>query len=146
MEKTFAYTLDYLSLVPEGNYEGYYWASNAQKPIKIKTGDSLEQLKSIRGNPFVMEALLYDRHAELSIHVLHTGRQQITCYDWKQFDNSEMVSGLTDQVTFVTQKIDGIEGLQFSRIWKKERDPLCADREVMKMFAIVFSGFKPTKP
>lgn len=142
MDKTFAYTLDSLASIPEGNYEGYYWVSDAPKPMKIQAGDSLASLKSVQKNPFIIEALLYDRQTQLSIHIQHTGRQQITCYDWKQFNESNLASDYSDQVTYVSQKIDGIEGVQFSRIWKKEPDALCANREVLKMHALVFSGFK----
>lgn len=142
MEKTFVSKLDSLDGLPEGSYEGYYWASDAPKPEKIQTGDSLSALKALQGNPFVMEALLYDRAQQLSIHIQHTGHTQITCYDWKKFDESHLVAEPEDQVTFLPQKIEEIEGVQFLRVWKKEEDPLCEGYPVLKMYALVFTGFK----
>lgn len=145
MDNKFAKKYDSLDDIPNGDYEGYFWASNSKEPKKILDESSLTEMKSIHGNPFVMEALLYDRKAEISIHVQHTGRQQIICYNWKAFDESSLISEHQDKATFIPQKINGIKCLEFQRIWKKEKDPLCADKDVLKMYALVFTGFKPLK-
>lgn len=145
MDNKFVKKYDSLDDIPNGDYEGYFWVSNSKEPKKIPDESSLTEMKSIQGNPFVMEALLYDRNEEISIHVQHTGRQQIICYDWKAFDESSLISERQDKATFIPQKIKGIEGLEFQRIWKKENDLLCAGKKVLKMHALVFTGFKPLK-
>lgn len=142
MEKEFAFIYHDLASIPMGHYEGYFWISESKNPEKVSTPDDISKLKSFNGNPFVMEALLYDRAAKRSIHLQHTGRYIITQYEWEQFDEGKMVSEQTDQVVFLPQRIEGVKGLNFSRVWKKEPDPLCENKEVLKMNAIVFCGFK----
>lgn len=142
MKKRFAGVFQDLAAIPDGTYEGYYWLSDSPEPNKISSVSDLNQLKSYSGNPFVMEALLYDRTANLSVHVRHTGNYQVTLYNWNQFDEQEIFSGSDDEVVFLPQKIEGIKGLKFARIWRKEPDELCEGKEVLKMNALVFCGFK----
>jgi CRISPR type III-associated protein (TIGR04423 family) len=142
MEKKFATIHSELSNIPSGDYEGYYWVSDNDKPERITGIRDLEKLKSHSVNPFIMEALLFDRSANRSIHIQHAGRYLITEFDWERFDEELMVSDMTDKITVLPQKIGGVSGLEFIRVWKKESDPLCDGKEVLKMQAIVFCGFK----
>lgn len=142
MEKIFAKKLRNLLAIPDGNYEGYYWVSDAKSPQKIVSSADLAKMKEYIGNPFIMEALLYDRQGNRSIHVQHTGVHHVAEYDWNSFDDTIMVSDPKDVEVFLPQKIEGVKGLNFSRVWKKESDPLCEGKEVLKMYAIVFTGFK----
>ena len=53
--------------IPSGNYEGYYWLSNASKPEVIK-GQDIDKTK-FGVLPFVVEANFYCRDTETSIQI-----------------------------------------------------------------------------
>ena len=55
--------------IPEGNYQGYYWLSDAQKPILLENGP-IDQSIFMQGQvPFVVEANFFCQDKMISIQV-----------------------------------------------------------------------------
>lgn len=119
--------------IKPGNYEGYIWRSNAQKPEPIM-GDFKEDL-SVK-NPFIIEGQLYDKAKRLSYSIKFVdGAYIINEYkldDLKDTDYTEQV--------FYANRMDN-RRLLFYQYWKEETDDLCEGMKVLQPKEFVFVGF-----
>lgn len=124
--------LNSLSEIPHGKYEGYYWMSNDKKAIII---DGNFDFTKIQNNPFIIEGMLWDNDQNISIMIMHTGQYNISQYNIKELPN-------TFDKCYLAHGIDGVKKVKFKQIWLPEPDPFCNDMDVLKLKAIVFTGFK----
>lgn len=121
--------------IPNRNYEGYVWLSNEKKPFILP--DESFDFSTVEANPFVVEALLYDRDENKSIHVQYTGEYQIFEYDLSKLEKSNCV-----EKEYLPHRLQDVEKVLFKQIWLPEKDENCAEFDVLKLKAIVFCGFK----
>lgn len=124
--------LNSLSEIPQGNYEGYYWKSDCENPIII---DSNFNYIETQNNSFIIEGMLWDNDQNISIMIMHTGQYHISQYNIKELPD-------TFDKYYIAHKIEGVKKLKFKQIWLPEPDPLCDGMDVLKLKAIVFTGFK----
>lgn len=120
--------------IPNRNYEGYVWLSNEKKPFILP--DESFDFSTVETNPFVVEALLFDKVENKSIHVQHTGAYQIFEYDLSKLEKSNY-----DDKEYLPHRLKNVEKVLFKQIWLPEKDDNCAGFEVLKLKAIVFCGF-----
>lgn len=124
-----------LDTLPNLNYQGYIWFSDADKPIVLK--DETYDFSTISVNPFIIEALLYNEQKEVSIHIQHADNYQITEYHLNHFDKAEVAD-----VEYLPHRLSGVEKVKFKQIWLPEPEENCQGMEVLNLKAIVFCGFK----
>lgn len=120
--------------IPNRNYEGYVWLSNAKEPILLP--DESFDFLTVEPNPFVIEALLFDKDEKKSIHVQYTGEYQIFEYDLSKLEKSNYV-----EKEYLPHRLKDVEKVLFKQIWLPEKDKNCAGFDVLKLKAIVFCGF-----
>lgn len=125
--------LNSLTEIPDYDYEGYVWMSDAKEPKVLK--NKKFTFNEDQQNPFIVEGLLWAKKEGVSIHIRHTGRYLIHKYEVNASDLSK------DIKQYLPHKIEGIKKLKFKQVWEPEEDPLCENMEVLKMKALVFIGF-----
>jgi CRISPR type III-associated protein (TIGR04423 family) len=118
-------------------FEGYVWLSDAKEPIILH--ENVYKFTQHSGNPFIIEALLFDPITQKSLHITHDGVQHIVEYDLPTLKNAgfELVNK-----DYLSHRMKGIQRLHFVQLWKEENDPLCNDFPVLQLKATVFCGFK----
>ena len=121
--------------IPNRNYEGYVWLSDAKKPIMLP--DESFDFSTVETNPFIVEALLYNKDEKKSIHFQQTVEYQIFEYDLSKLEKSNYVGK-----EYLPHRLNDVEKVLFKQIWLPEKDENCARFEVLKLKAIVFCGFK----
>ena len=132
-----------LHAIPDFEYIGYIWEADEQSPDVFSTPKKCDWTKY---KSYIVEGWLYckEKEEELSIHIKHTGTQQIFEYHSKEFPpDSELV-----EVSYLPHRLkNNIERVYFQQLWIPEKDPLCEDMEdgegmeVLKMKALIFTGF-----
>ncbi len=124
-----------LNDIPQAKYEGYVWMSDEKKPDVLPKDDF--DFTSVPTNPFVIEALLYDRANNKSIIVRHTGKYHIVEYDLSKLpDDAELVD-----VSYLPHRLGNVKQLGFKQLWIPETDKNCEGWPVLTMKAIIFVGF-----
>jgi len=125
-----------LSEIKNRKYSGYIWMSDEKKPKVLRNEEY--DFSKLEVNPFIIEALLYCKEEDISLSVLHTGKYHINEIDLKNLPaGKEWVD-----VEYLPHRLDDVEKVQFKQLWLPEKDKNCADMEVLKMKALVFTGFK----
>jgi CRISPR type III-associated protein (TIGR04423 family) len=128
-----------LNLLSEikGNFEGYIWLSDQKNPI-ILNNESFD-FTSIGINPFVVEALLFDKNNNISIHVQQAGIYIITAYNLTGL--AQQIGSIIEDKAYLPHRLNGVKKVNFKQIWLPEADENCADMPVLTMKAIIFCGF-----
>jgi len=125
--------------------EGYVWDSNAKHP-KVYRDQPLDISKYFQeDNPYIVEALLYSKDENCAWMIKHTGTYQINQYDL----NALSKEGELVEVDFLPHRLkknnpDGatpIKKVCFKQLWIPEEDPNCENMNVLKMQALIFTGF-----
>lgn len=124
-----------LKNIPNLTYEGYVWMSDKEYPIVLNS--ETYDFSKIKNNPFIIEALLFNKNENKSIHIQHTGEYQIFEYDLNGFEESNLV-----EKEYLPHRLKDVNKVKFRQIWLPEEDENCAGFEVLKLKAIVFCGFK----
>lgn len=124
-----------LKNIPNLTYEGYVWMSDKEYPI-VLNGETYD-FSEINTNPFIIEALLYNKEEKKSIHVQHSGEYQIFEYDLSKLEKSNLV-----EKEYLPHRLKDVEKVLIKQIWLPEKDENCAGFDVLKLKAIVFCGFK----
>ncbi len=150
-----------ISDIKTREYEGYFWNSNADKPeILLAATVDFSNTKE-RENPFTVEALLYCEEENISVSIRHTGKYQIHEFDLNNYSDENLVD-----VQYLPHKLDCyllkkeiggdiepipnsgfacIEKVNFKQLWLPEKDKNCEEMEVLKMKALIFTGFEQKK-
>ncbi|MEO1257798.1 MAG: TIGR04423 family type III CRISPR-associated protein [Bacteroidota bacterium] len=120
--------------IPDLQYDGYYWLSDAQKPVEL-TAEKLDT--SIFGKlPFVVEANFYASTEKISIQVKHIdGAYQITKFDLREAKNITTASYLSHRTN--AKKYFMVEG------WEANVDPFLPEGMTTLVPAwSAFAGFE----
>lgn len=127
--------------IPAGSYEGYYWLSNADKPVVIDGYFNGLRLNS-DDNPFVIEAQLFDRENNVSFSVKYVdGKYYAYCYKLNDAtDDKEEVK----VQKYCSNQMDDHQWLYFLQYWRTESDKLCDGMDVLQPAEMVFVGFETT--
>lgn len=125
--------------------EGYLWDSDAEYPRVLRDEEPDVSKYINQQNPYIVEALLYSKGSNCAWMIKHTGNSQVTKFDLNQLPaNAELVS-----VDYTPHRLksknpegaDPIKRVCFKQLWIPEEDANCADMEVLKMQALIFTGF-----
>jgi CRISPR type III-associated protein (TIGR04423 family) len=130
--------IDTLDKIPTGNYEGYYWLSDAEQPILVNDKNKFDASK-IGINPFIIEGMLWDDVNKISIMISHTGKYQI--WEYKLIE----LEGEKEEKEYMAHRLDGISKVCFTQLWQEEPDANCEGMLALKMKAQIFTGFKKIK-
>lgn len=120
--------------IPSLEYEGYVWMSDKENPIVLK--NEFIDFSSYGVNPFIIEALLYNKEKSISIHVQHTGDYKIY-----EYHLDEIKSEYSIEKSYLAHRIDGVKKLKFRQLWNSEPDELCEGMDVLTLKSFVFCGF-----
>jgi len=134
-----------LSEIKKRKYSGYIWMSDAKEP-KVLNGEEFD-FSTIGINPFIIEALLYCKEEKTSLTIRHTGKYHINEIDLNNLPDGAKLENIEYLPHRLKDKDKGIdvEKVCFKQLWVPEKDENCLDMEVLKMKALVFTGFKTTK-
>lgn len=125
-----------LSNINNRTFEGYIWLSDQEKPILLRN-ETFDFSKYEEGaNPFIVEALLYNNNN--SVHIQHTGRYVVKEFDFKHLENKGAVF---EDVKFLPHRLDSVNKVKFKQLWLPEEDADCENMPVLKMKALIFTGF-----
>ena len=121
--------------IPAFNFEGYYWYSNAQKPVILE--NSPIDRSVFKGFPFVIEANFYAHKEQISISVKHIdGRYHILQYDLSD------ISDIKKKARYYEgHDLDGRNFLLYEG-WYPVADPLLEGMETLQPGGIAFIGFE----
>lgn len=125
-----------LTEIQERMYEGYIWYSNQEEP-KILNDEAFHFTEN-HMNPFVIEALLYNKSDRISVMVRHTGKYTIH----ETSINNLPEGSILEEKSFLTHRLTNITKAYFKQLWIPEKDIYCSNMEVLKLKAIIFTGFK----
>ncbi len=125
-----------LSEIKNRKYSGYIWMSDAKEPKMLNNEDF--DFSPIGVNPFIIEALLYSEIENTSLTIRHTGKYHIN-----EIDLNDLPDGAAlKDVEYLPHRLKGIKKVCFKQLWVPEEDKNCNDLPVLKMKALVFTGFK----
>lgn len=125
-----------LSEINNRKYSGYIWISDAKEP-KVLNNEEFD-FSMIGINPFIIEALLYCEEEKISLTISHTGKYHIHEIDLKNLPEGAEL----EEVEYLPHRLKGVDKVCFKQLWIPEKDKNCGDFPVLKMKAIVFTGFK----
>lgn len=128
-----------LNEIPKIAFEGYVWKSDESSPKVLQ--NQVYDFQSILKNPFIIEALLYSKENNISIHIQHTGIYQIAEYDLNALKEKEAVF---EKKEYLPHRLKDVSNVNFQQVWMEEKDLLCEGMPVLKLKAIIFCGFNKT--
>jgi len=142
MNKKFT-TMKQLSELDNIKFEGYVWLSDREKP-EILNNQTFDFSKYEEGaNLFIIEALLYNKENDKSVHITHTGKYHIQPFNLGDLSqDSELVD-----VNYLPHRLEGIKKVCFKQLWVPESDENCKiddngnGMKVLKMKGLIFTGF-----
>lgn len=125
--------------IPKKTYEGYVWGSDDKDP-KMYYGKEEVSISDNDVNGYIIEALLYCEENNTSLLIRHSGKYHIYEYDLKGLNEENLVS-----VEYLPHRLNGVEKVCFKQLWLPEEDPNCENMKVLKMKALIFTGFNNCK-
>jgi len=129
-----------ISDIKTRKYEGYIWLSDAETPIVLHEREYDFSKHSEIDNPFIIEALLYAKEESISVTIKHTGKYHIHEIDLKQYSKENFVD-----IQYLPHRLSGVSKVNFKQLWLPEMEENCNNWEVLKMKALVFTGFELIK-
>ena len=127
--------------IKQGNYEGYFWKSDAKEP-QLVNGAFAEDLNP-SNNPFIVEAQLYDESTMLSYGIKYVDGDYLIIEH--QIDTLDFNRSDVEVKDFYTHRIQGHKKLRFLQYWRENNDELCEGMPVMQPSELVFVGFNNDK-
>ena len=129
--------------VEQGNYVGYIWMSNENKPEVWKEPKSYSNELDASTNPFIVEGMLWDADREVSYSIKYVDGKYIAHRwdlntDFKGEDYEYQKETLTAHARMGGK-------LLFRRYWHAVEDAACLGMKVLKPYAQVFVGFNDKK-
>ena len=128
-----------LSEIKNRKYSGYIWMSDAKEP-KVLNQEKFD-FSNVGVNPFIIESLLYCEEEKISLTIRHTGKYHINEIDLNDLpDGAEL-----EDVEYLPHRLKGVDKVCFKQLWIPEEDENCEGWPVLKMKALVFTGFNCKK-
>ena len=128
-----------LSEIKNRKYSGYIWMSDSKEPKMLNKEEF--DFSSVGVNPFIIEALLYCEEEKVSLTIRHTGKYHINEINLNKLpDGAELES-----MEYLPHRLKGVDKVCFKQLWVPEEDENCENWPVLKMKALVFTGFKCKK-
>ena len=128
-----------LSDIKNRKYTGYIWKSDDKRPLVLINEEY--DFSLVKTNPFIIEALLYSEQDKISLTIKHTGRYHINEIPLNKLEEG---AELQDRA-YLPHRLNGVEKVCFKQLWLPEIDENCNKLPVLKMNALVFTGFKLKK-
>jgi CRISPR type III-associated protein (TIGR04423 family) len=130
-----------LSELPKVKYEGYYWLSDQKEPrVLLEENLNVEEISS---KAFIIEALLYAKEEQFSVHIQHHGEYLIRLYELINLQSVEI--DREDKKDFIPHnrlKAHGIKSCKFIEYWAEEFDNENTEAfPVLVLKATIFNGF-----
>lgn len=123
-------------------YEGYIWMSDSNKPDVLNRKPIPEYIQWEDGkNPFVIEALLFDRDNQMSYTVRYIdGVHKVFS---TKVDDDELVGN----AHYISKRMGDHHKLRFFQRWKTDDDidNLCEGMPTLIPGELVFVGFESSK-
>ena len=127
---------NHLHELPNEKYEGYFWLSDQKEPHVLFDEDF--NAENIPSNAFVVEALLYSKEKNVSIHIQHHGEYLIRAFNMTELQSDEAIE--REFIPHNRLKSRGVKKCNFIEYWQEETD---ADTfPVLVLKATIFKGFK----
>ena len=123
-----------LKKIIEKNYVGYIWGSNSKEPIVLNAKHVSIADIDVKG--YIIEALLYCEEDNTSLIIRHSGKYHMHEFKLDEFGEENLLD-----VEYLPHRLNGVEKVCFKQLWLPEQDEHCEDMEVLKMKALVFTGF-----
>ena len=118
-------------------YEGYIWYSNSQRPQILRCEEFDFSSIGEEDNPFIVEALLYAPEDNISLIIRHTGSYIISEFNMNKLpEGAELV-----EVAYLPYRLGNVKKVAFKQLWLPEQDEFCENMPVLKMKALLFTGF-----
>ncbi|RMG20648.1 MAG: TIGR04423 family type III CRISPR-associated protein [Methanobacteriota archaeon] len=131
---------DIFSKIPhDAKYQGYVWFSDSREPVTL-VDEGLPEFPGQEDKRFVVEALLYDPAGKKSFFAFHNGELVVQEFNLETIAQEfECAEG---PFFFHPYRLDKrVRFLKFWEVWMSEKDPFCADMEVLCFQQYVFCGF-----
>lgn len=123
--------------IPNSTYEGYVWYSDQSEP-KILRDENFSFEPDESKNPFIVEALLFDRQNSLSFSVKYVdGKYIINKTPVLPEDEGKRE---VEKKRFLASFGNGIS-LSFLHYWKPVKESNCEGMEMLLPEKLVFVGF-----
>ncbi len=117
--------------IPDHNYSGYVWYSDAEKPIIIETKEPFH-LDMLTELPFIIEGHLFCESEQISIQIKNIDGQ----YHFAEID----INGLLDQAkNYVGHDLN--TDYKMVEAWEEYPDPLCTGMMTLRPAWRAFAGF-----
>lgn len=128
--------------IDKAKYQGYLWYSDKTSPTIIDGDFELEI--DDPANPFIVEGQLWDEKGQTSISIKYVDGSYICRkYDLNSADSREKPGSVEwTEVTYLPNRMSGVNLLKFRQYWRAEEDPLCCGMPVLKPAELVFTGFE----
>jgi CRISPR type III-associated protein (TIGR04423 family) len=111
-----AYQLIKIEKIPDYDFEGYYWFSNANQPI-VKHQGGIDQ-SIFKPMPFIIEANFYARKEKISIQVKNIdGRYHVAQIDLNNLDNNKC-----DKQDYIAHDLGDIQSFRMIEAWEEEKE------------------------
>ncbi|GAB4295138.1 MAG: hypothetical protein Kow0068_19870 [Marinilabiliales bacterium] len=119
--------------------EGYIWLSDEKEPRILRNETFNFSSYEEGSNPFIVEAIL--KSGNKSIHIRHTDKYHI-----HEFDFDILPAGsVSEDVEYLPHKLKNVGKVNFKQLWVPEPDENCEGMPVLKMKALIFTGFDNQK-
>jgi CRISPR type III-associated protein (TIGR04423 family) len=110
--------------------------SDAKEP-KVLNNEEFN-FSTIGVNPFIIEALLYCEEEDVSLTIRHTSKYHIN-----EINLNNLPEGVElEDIDYLPHRLQGVDKVCFKQLWIPENDENCEGWSVLKMKALVFTGFK----
>lgn len=127
--------LNSFSELPEGQYNGYHWYSDA--PMAEVGSDP--RMLTMEGNPFIVEGHWYDVTTSKAITYSNNGEGgRLFLVDYTDVPEAHLFT----QEVLADPGLLGIATLQLTTIWAPVIDPMCENMAVLKPVKQIITKIK----
>ncbi len=125
--------------IKKRKYEGYLWFSDQEKPKVLKEEEYDFSQLTENENPFIVEGMLFCKEENISIMIRHTGKYHICEFDLNKLEKK---GAEFEDIEYLPHRLNGVKKVKFKQLWLPEKDENCEKMEVLKMKALIFTGFE----
>lgn len=132
--------MERITEIPQGNYQGYLWYSDASEPDVVNGPIASINLKKVSPR-FIVEGYLYDEinHKSYSVKMIDGEYRASCCQIPQKGKNADFE---VEDITYLPNRVPDVGHLAFQRIWRPKDDVLCEGMPVLVPQEELFVGFK----